>query len=228
MHERLRARVCAANLALREQGLVFQTWGNASAVDREYGVVAIKPSGVAYDVLQPEDIPVVDMKGNRKYGELNPSVDLPSHLALYTAFPDIGGVVHTHSHYATCFAQAHRELPCFGTTHADYFHDAVPLAPAPTFPQVTDGYEWNTGLLIAHCFRDRDPMTCPAALVAGHGPFAWGVTIEKAVENAAVLEELAHMAAHTLALNPDAPPLEPHLRDKHFLRKHGKDAYYGQ
>lgn len=228
MHDQLRARVCAANLALKEQGLVFQTWGNASAADREAGVVAIKPSGVAYAALRPEDISLVDMDGKPVHGELNPSVDLPSHLALYAAFPDVNGVVHTHSHYATCFAQARREVPCLGTTHADYFHGAVPLTPPPSQQQVDEGYEWNTGALIVELFQGHDPLSCPAALVAGHGPFVWGPTVEKAVENAAVLEELARMAAHTLALNNNAAPLETYVLDKHFLRKHGEGAYYGQ
>jgi L-ribulose-5-phosphate 4-epimerase len=216
------------NLALKEQGLVFQTWGNASAVDREKGVVAIKPSGVEYAEMRPDHIPVVDMEGNKVEGELKPSVDLASHLAIYNTFADIGGVIHTHSHYATCFAQARREIPCFGTTHADYFYGSVPLTPPPDPEQMKDGYEWNTGVLIVEAFRNRNPLSCPAVLVAGHGPFVWGSTIEKALENACVLEELARMAATTLTLNPDSAPLEEYLLDKHFLRKHGKNAYYGQ
>ena len=228
MYEELKARVCAVNLALKEQGLVFQTWGNASAVDWEKGVVAIKPSGVDYPEMKPEHIPVVDMEGNKVEGDLKPSVDLASHLALYKAFSDIGGVIHTHSHYATCFAQARREIPCFGTTHADYFYGPVPLIPPPRAEQVQDGYEWNTGVLIVEAFQNRNLLSYPAVLVAGHGPFVWGQTVEKALENACVLEELASMAATTLALNPDSAPLEEYLLDKHFLRKHGKDAYYGQ
>lgn len=228
MYEELKTRVCAVNIALKDQGLVFQTWGNASAVDREKGVVAIKPSGVDYAEMAPEHIPVVDMEGNKVEGDLKPSVDLASHLALYKAFSDISGVIHTHSHYATCFAQARREIPCFGTTHADYFYGPVPLIPPPSAEQVQDSYEWNTGVLIVEAFQNRNPLSCPAVLVVGHGPFAWGETVEKALENACVLEELASMAATTLALNPDSVPLEEYLIDKHFLRKHGKDAYYGQ
>ena len=173
MYKELKQRVCEVNLALKEQGLVFQTWGNASAVDRERGAVAIKPSGVDYAVMNPEDIVVVDMDGNTIEGDLKPSVDFASHLALYAAFPDIGGVIHTHSHYATCFAQARREIPCFGTTHADYFYGPVPLTPSPTPEQVREGYEWNTGAIIVDAFRDRNPLHCPAVLVAGHGPFVW-------------------------------------------------------
>ncbi len=228
MYEELKSRVCAVNIALKEQGLVFQTWGNASAVDREQSVVAIKPSGVDYAEMKPEHIPVVDLQGNKVEGELKPSVDLASHLALYNAFADIGGVIHTHSHYATCFAQARREIPCFGTTHADYFYGSVPLAPPPSPGQVKDGYEWNTGVLIVETFMNRDPLSCPAVLVAGHGPFVWGQTIEKALENACVLEELAKMAATTLEINPKSMPLEDYLLNKHFLRKHGENAYYGQ
>ena len=228
MYQELKTRVCAVNLALKEQGLVFQTWGNASAVDRDKGVVAIKPSGVDYAEMQPEHIPIVDMEGNKVEGELKPSVDLASHLALYNAFTDIGGVIHTHSHYATCFAQARREIPCFGTTHADYFYGPIPLTPPPNPEQVKEDYEWNTGVLIVEAFQNRNPLSCPAVLVSGHGPFVWGATVEKALENACVLEELASMAATTLALNPDSAPLENYLLDKHFLRKHGKDAYYGQ
>ena len=156
------------------------------------------------------------------------SVDLASHIALYKAFPEIGGVIHTHSHYATCFAQARREIPCFGTTHADYFYGPVLLTPPPSPEQVKDGYEWNTGALIVEAFQSRNPLSCPAVLVAGHGPFVWGQTVERALENACVLEELASMAATTLALNAGSAPLEDYLLDKHFLRKHGRDAYYGQ
>ncbi len=228
MYQTLQERVCNANIVLKNEGLVFETWGNASAVDRDLGVVAIKPSGVDYADLTPAHIPVVNLQGNTVNGDLRPSVDLPSHLALYDAFPEIGGIIHTHSHYATCFAQARRELPCFGTTHADYFYGAIPLTAPPDPEQTRDNYEWNTGTIIVETFRNRPPLSCPAVLVAGHGPFVWGATLEAAVENACVLEELARMAAHTLALNGDAVPLESHLLDKHFLRKHGEGAYYGQ
>ncbi len=228
MLDELKRRVCNVNLALKSEGLVFQTWGNASAVDREAGVVAIKPSGVAYDMLRPEHITMVDFRGNVVEGPMRPSVDVATHLVLYRAFPAIEGVIHTHSHYATCFAQARRELPCLGTTHADYFYGAVPLAAPPSREQAAKGYEHSTGELIVELFETRDPLKIPAALVAGHGPFVWGESIEKALENALVLEALARMALHTLILNPAANALENHLLDTHFLRKHGGNAYYGQ
>ncbi|MCK5861929.1 MAG: L-ribulose-5-phosphate 4-epimerase AraD [Candidatus Hydrogenedentes bacterium] len=228
MYEKLRMRVCAVNLALKDRGLVFQTWGNASAVDREHKVVAIKPSGVDYTCMTPEHISVVDMDGNRVAGDLKPSVDIATHLALYAEFSDIGGVIHTHSHYATCFAQARSEIPCLGTTHADYFHGTIPLTALPSPEQVCSDYEWNMGAIIINCFHNRNPLNCPAALVAGHGPFTWGETVEDALENACVLEEVARMATHTFAVNGNAAPLEPYLLDKHFLRKHGKSSYYGQ
>ncbi len=228
MLEALRERVCAVNLALKRSGLVTQTWGNASAVDRESGLVCIKPSGIDYASLQPEHIVVTDFSGEVMAGALRPSVDLPSHLALYKFFPQIGGVVHTHSHYATCFAQARREIPCLGTTHADYFNGSVPLVNPPEAKEVSEGYEYNTGMAIVRRFSESDPMQCPAALLAGHGPFTWGISPEQALENAEVLEELARMALHTLLLNPAAPCLEGYLLGKHFARKHGAQAYYGQ
>lgn len=228
MFDELKQRVCEANLALKHAGLVIRTWGNASAVDQDRKVVCIKPSGVAYDVMTPEDMVITDFSGEIVEGAFRPSVDLASHLALYQAFPEIGGVVHTHSHYATCFAQARREIPCFGTTHADYFEGSVPLVPAPSRAEVEEDYERNTGLCIVRCFSGRASLRCPAALVAGHGPFVWGSSLEKAVENAEVLEELARMAFHTLSLEPTIPSLEPYLLEKHFQRKHGGQAYYGQ
>lgn len=228
MLEELRQRVWTVNQALKRSGLVIQTWGNASGIDRGCGLVCIKPSGIAYDQMTPEHIVVVDLEGNPVEGTLNPSVDLPSHLALYEAFPEIGGVVHTHSHYATCFAQARVEIPCLGTTHADYFNGAVPVASPPSREEVAEAYERNSGICIIRRLSGVPPLSCPAALAAGHGPFAWGATVEKALENAEVLEELARMALHTLLLNNEAPALEGYLLEKHFLRKHGSGAYYGQ
>lgn len=228
MLEELKQRVWTVNLGLKQAGLVTQTWGNASAIDRGRGLVCIKPSGITYDRMAPEDIVVVDLSGTVVEGTLNPSVDLPSHLALYEAFPEIGGVVHTHSHHATCFAQARLEIPCLGTTHADYFNGSVPLASPPSRVEVAEAYEYNSGMCIVRRLTGIPPLACPAALVAGHGPFTWGATVEKALENAEVLEELAAMAMHTLMLNSAAPPLEEYLLEKHFQRKHGSHAYYGQ
>jgi L-ribulose-5-phosphate 4-epimerase len=228
MLESLKSEVCDMNLALVEEGLVTQTWGNASAIDRTQGIVAIKPSGVHYGELTPEHIVMVDLDGVVVEGTLKPSVDLPAHLVLYRAFPQIGAVVHTHSHFATCFAQARRPIPCLGTTHADYFYGEVPVTAALTAEEVADGYEQHIGDLIVRCIAGLDPMAVPGVLCAGHAPFVWGHGLTQAVENAAVLEELARMAFHTLLINPAAAPLEPHLLDKHFLRKHGQGAYYGQ
>lgn len=228
MLDQLKADVLAANLALVRGGLVLMTWGNASAIDRASGHVVIKPSGVGYDEMKAEDMVVIDLEGNKVEGTLNPSVDTPTHLALYLAFPKIGGVVHTHSHYATCWAQACRPIPCFGTTHADYFHGDVPVTDTMTLKEVREDYEANIGEVIIRCFRDRDPLSCPAVLVANHAPFTWGKDVAKAVENAFVLEESARMALHTVALSPTQPAIEDHLLDRHFLRKHGSNAYYGQ
>lgn len=228
MLEELKERVYRAHLALVERGLLFQTWGNASGCDRERGWVVIKPSGVPYDRLGPDCMVLVDGHGDLVEGTLNPSVDAPTHIALYNAFPDIGGVVHTHSHYATCFAQARRPIPCLGTTHADYFHGSVPVAEPLSARDVERDYERCIGESIAGLFARRSPAECPAALAANHGPFAWGATVEQAVEHAVVLEEVARMAFHTLALAPDAVPIDGFLLDKHFLRKHGRGAYYGQ
>ena len=228
MLESLKERVCEANLELVRRGLVLMTWGNASGLDRERGLVAIKPSGVPYDQMRPEHMVVVDLAARWVEGELKPSVDAATHIELYKAFPKIGGVVHTHSHYATCFAQACRPIPCFGTTHADYFYGEVPVSDPLTENEVNEDYESHIGQVIVRRFADLDPMQYPGVLAAKHGPFAWGVTVEKAVENAAVLEETARMALHTLALSPAQPPIEQYLLDKHFLRKHGTGAYYGQ
>lgn len=227
MHDDLRARVCAANRALAAAGLAPQTWGNASAIDRGAGVVAIKPSGVPYGALRDEDIVLVDLDGAPLGAGRAPSVDLPTHLALYRAFAGVGGVVHTHSHFATCWAQARRPIPCLGTTHADYFHGEVPVT-RQLRPDEMARYEENTGLVIVEAFAGRDPMAVPAVLTPGHAPFTWGVSVERAVEHAIVLEEVARMAVQTLAIEGASPPLEPHLLAKHRARKHGPDAYYGQ
>ncbi|HPO15485.1 MAG TPA: L-ribulose-5-phosphate 4-epimerase AraD [Candidatus Hydrogenedentes bacterium] len=228
MLERLRKEICEVNLELVRRGLVFQTWGNASGIDRKKGLVVIKPSGVSYAKMRPKHMVIVDIEGNVVEGELKPSVDTPTHLALYKAFSEIGGIVHTHSHYATCWAQARRPIPCFGTTHADYCHGEIPLADALTEAEVAENYEANIGALILRRYASLDPMAYPGVLAAGHGPFAWGRTPAESLENAAVMEELARMAANTLVINPDAPALEGYLLDKHFLRKHGAGAYYGQ
>lgn len=228
MVDELKRAVYEANRALVDLGLVLLTWGNASAIDREAGRVVIKPSGVPYDKMQPDDMAVVDLEGRVVSGALKPSVDLPTHLALYEAFPEIGGVVHTHSHYATCFAQARRAIPCFGTTHADYFHGEVPVADPLREAEVIEDYERHIGEVIVRRFRTLDPMRFPGVLAASHAPFAWGRTVAKAVENAYVIEETARMALHSMQLDPDLQPIPKYLLDKHFLRKHGAGAYYGQ
>ncbi len=224
----IKENLCDVNLMLKTSGLVMQTWGNASTVDRERGKVFIKPSGVDYEKMHSDDIVVTDFSGKIVEGTLAPSVDLYCHLELYTAFPQIGGIVHTHSHYASCFAQARRAIPCFGTTHADYFYGDIPLLEPLEEKEVDQAYESNTGKAIIKYFTGGDPMTCPAVLIAGHGPFVWGTSLEEAFENAEVLEEVARMAMHTLLINPGAEKLEDYLVEKHFLRKHGRHAYYGQ
>ena len=228
MLETLKERVCAANLELVRQGLVTLTWGNVSGIDRARGLVAIKPSGVPYDRLTPEAIVLTDLDGRVVEGDYAPSSDTPTHVCLYRAFAQIGGVVHTHSPYATAFAQAGREIPCLGTTHADHFHGAVPVARMPTEQEVGDRYEYAIGALIVERFRGVDPDAVPGVLAAGHGPFVWGADPRKAVENAVALESVAQMAATTLMLCPDAPLLPDYLLDKHYGRKHGPGAYYGQ
>ncbi len=228
MLETLKERVCRANVTLVERGLVFQTWGNASAIDREHYCIVIKPSGVPYDRMTPSDMSVVGLDGNSLEQGLKPSVDTAIHLALYRAFPSIGGIVHTHSHYATCFAQACVPIPCLGTTHADYFNGEIPVAPVLSEKDVAQDYEANIGKSIVAAYHARDPLECPAALAANHGPFAWGGTIEQAVENAVVLEEVARMAFHTLLLNPASCTIPAYLLKKHFNRKHGAGKYYGQ
>jgi L-ribulose-5-phosphate 4-epimerase len=228
MLEALKELVCAANLELVRYGLVTLTWGNVSGVDRARGLMVIKPSGVAYDLIRPETMVVTDMDGRVVEGEYAPSSDTPTHVRLYQAFPNIGGVVHTHSAYATAFAQAGCEIPCLGTTHADHFHGAVPVARLPTEAEVRERYEHNIGGLLVERFRDIDPDAVPGVLAAGHGPFAWGPTPKKAVENAVALEAVARMAATTFALAPQAVPLPSYILDKHYGRKHGPGAYYGQ
>lgn len=224
----LRDAVCAANVDLFERGLARFTFGNASAVDRERGLIVIKPSGVPYARLRPAQLVVTTLDGEVVDGSLRPSSDLPTHAALYRAFAAIGGVAHTHSMFATAFAQACRGIPCLGTTHADYFHGEVPCT-RPLSPRAVAGdYELETGLAIVRRFRTLDPMAVPAVLVASHAPFTWGGTVEDAVNHASYLEEVATMAYHTMALAPDVRPIARHVRDKHYLRKHGARAYYGQ
>ncbi len=223
----LREAACAANVALFERGLARFTFGNASAIDRERGLLVIKPSGVPYARLTVAQMVVTDLDGAVREGTLRPSSDLPTHAALARAFPTIGGVAHTHSLYATSFAQARREIPCLGTTHADYFHGAIPVTAQLTQAQVARDYELNTGRAIVRRFRKRDPLAMPAVLVAHHAPFTWGATVEDATDNAAYLEEVAMMAWHTLMLGATRA-VPPVLLDKHFLRKHGAKAYYGQ
>jgi L-ribulose-5-phosphate 4-epimerase len=228
MHENLRKAVCDANIELQEYKLVIYTWGNVSGIDRESGVVAIKPSGVAYDELTPEKIVLLDLDGKIIEGTLNPSSDTPTHLELYRHFPAIGGVCHTHSTNATMWAQACKEIPCFGTTGADYFYDSVPVTDVMTQEEIESDYELNTGKVIVRRFADIDPMEVPAVLVANHGPFAWGKSPAKAVETTVVLEQIAKMALGTIMINPNQRPISNTLLDKHYLRKHGKNAYYGQ
>jgi L-ribulose-5-phosphate 4-epimerase len=228
MHENLRKAVCDANIELQEYKLVIYTWGNVSGIDRQAGVVAIKPSGVAYDELTPEKIVLLDLDGKIIEGTLNPSSDTPTHLELYRNFPNIGGVCHTHSTNATMWAQACKEIPCFGTTGADYFYGPVPVTDVMTQEEIESDYELNTGKVIVRRFADIDPMQVPAVLVANHGPFAWGKSPAKAVESTVVLEQIAKMALGTIMINPDQRHISNTLLDKHYLRKHGKNAYYGQ
>ena len=224
----LKNDVFRRNLELVEHGLVVLTWGNVSGIDREAGLVAIKPSGVPYAGMTAEDIVVVDLEGHAVEGRLRPSSDLPTHLALYRAFPSVGGIVHTHSPKAVAWAQARRGIPAFGTTHADHFHGAVPCTRELTPAEVADDYELNTGRVIEERFHDLDAEAFPGVLVAGHGPFTWGPTPRKAVENAVALEQIAAMALDTLRLDPDAEPAPSYVLDKHDFRKHGPGAYYGQ
>jgi L-ribulose-5-phosphate 4-epimerase len=229
MLEELRSQVCEANLQLVRDGLVIQTWGNVSGLDRAHGLVVIKPSGVSYDAMRPEHMVVVQLaSGQIVEGALKPSSDTATHLELYRAFAEIGGIVHTHSLYATAWAQAQREIPALGTTHADYFYGPVPCTRQMTSAEIESEYEVNTGKVIVERFTTLDPMQNPAVLVASHAPFVWGASVAKAVENALVLEYLARLASETLVANPSAGPMQSELLDKHFLRKHGSGAYYGQ
>ncbi len=224
----IREECCEANRALPAVGLVDLTFGNVSVLDPDAGAFAIKPSGVAYDALRPEDVVIVDLDGAVVEGKLRFSSDTPTHRHLFRAFPGIRSVVHTHSRHAVAFAQAAREIMCFGTTHADYFHGPVPVTRPMTPTEISKDYEWNTGRVIAERFADIVPLDVPAVLVRGHGPFTWGPSAAKAVETARALEIIAQMARDTLILDPGVNPLPGALHDKHFLRKHGAGAYYGQ
>jgi L-ribulose-5-phosphate 4-epimerase len=228
MLDKLRAEVLEANLELVRRGLVIYTFGNASGVSREHGLLAIKPSGVAYDKMTPDDMVITDLDGNIVEGKLRPSSDLATHAMLYRAFPSIGGIAHTHSRHATAWAQAVREIPCFGTTHADYFHGAVPVTEPLSAADIADDYEANTGAAILRRMEGLDPLSCPACLAAGHAPFCWGKDAADAVHTAVIVEELATMAWMTITINPHAQPISQHLRDKHHFRKHGPTATYGQ
>ncbi len=228
MLDQLREEVLRANLELVRQGLVLYTFGNASGISREEGLVVIKPSGVPYDKMAPSDLVVTNLDGHVVEGRLSPSSDLPTHLALYRAFPNVGGVVHTHSAYATAWAQARHEIPCLGTTHADYFRGAVPVTAELSSEQIQANYEWNTGQAVAERFAGCDPLEIPAVLVAGHGPFAWGRTAVEAAHNAVILEEVARLAFFSLSISAQTPGLGSAHRDKHFFRKHGAKATYGQ
>ncbi len=230
MLEELKERVYEANMLLPKYGLVTFTWGNVSGMDADRGLFVIKPSGVEYDVMTPDDMVVMDLDGNKIEGDYNPSSDTPTHLELYKAFPEIGGIVHTHSSYATSFAQAGRDIPCYGTTHADYIYGAVPCFRCLTKGEIEDAYEANTGHLIVNEFirRDLDVMSVPACLCKNHGPFIWGKDCMDAVHNAVVLEEVAKMAMWTELINPQVKPAPQELMDKHYYRKHGENAYYGQ
>ena len=230
MLKKLKRRVYDANMELPERGLVTYTWGNVSGIDRKRGLFVIKPSGVDYDELTPDDLVVMDLKGNKVEGELNPSSDTKPHLVLYNAFPQIGGIVHTHSPYAVGWAQAGRDLPAFGTTHADYFYGPVPCARHLTQEELDEDYELNTGNTIVETFRERglDPVAVPGVLCFSHGPFTWGKDPAQAVYHAVVLEEIAKMGIYTRMVDPEAAPAPQRYLDKHYLRKHGPNAYYGQ
>lgn len=224
----LKQRVFAANMDLPRHGLVTYTWGNVSAIDRERGLVVIKPSGVAYDTMQAEDMVVVDLQGNIIEGRYRPSSDTPTHLELYRRYPHMGGIVHTHSTHATAWAQAGLDIPALGTTHADYFFGDIPCTRVLTQEEVECEYERNTGVVIAHTVGDANPLHTPGIIVYQHGPFCWGKDAEEAVHNAVVLEEVAKMAWLAYSLNPRLRPLDEALQNKHFSRKHGPNAYYGQ
>lgn len=229
MLDELKEIVCKANLELPKHGLITFTWGNVSGVDREKGLMVIKPSGVEYDGMTADDMVVVSLKtGEKVEGKWKPSSDTATHVALYNAFPKIGGIVHTHSRWATSFAQAGRSIPSYGTTHGDYFYGDIPCTRKMTPDEIAGEYEKETGNVIIETFKCIDENDIPAVLVNSHGPFAWGTDPMNAVHNAVVLEELAFMALHTEMLNPDVVRMQQELLDKHYLRKHGKNAYYGQ
>lgn len=229
MLEKLKEQVCRANLELPKYGLVTFTWGNVSGIDRESGLVVIKPSGVEYSGMTPDDMVVVSLEsGERVEGKWKPSSDTPTHLALYRAFSNIGGIVHTHSRWATSFAQAGKGIPAYGTTHADYFYGEIPCTRKMSAQEIAGDYELETGKVIVETFTGLQPEDIPAVLVHSHGPFTWGTDPHNAVHNAVVLEELAFMAFHSTALTPELPIMQTELLDKHYLRKHGKNAYYGQ
>ena len=228
MLEELKKAVYEANMLLPKYKLVTFTWGNVSQIDRETGYFAIKPSGVDYEKLTPDDMVIMDLEGNKIEGRYNPSSDTPTHLELYRAFPKIGGVVHTHSPWATSWAQAGRGIPCYGTTHADYMYGEIPCVRCLTKEEIDMAYEKNTGLLIVDYFKDKDYEAVPAVLCKNHGPFTWGKDGHEAVHNAVVLEEVAKMAARCEMINPQVKPAPQELQDKHYYRKHGVNAYYGQ
>lgn len=228
MLESLKQEVLEANLLLPKHGLITFTWGNVSGIDRESGLVVIKPSGVSYDGMTVEDMVVVDLQGKVVEGKWKPSSDTPTHLALYRAFPKMGGIVHTHSRWATSFAQAGLPIPAMGTTQGDYFYGDIPCTRKMTPAEIAGEYELETGNVIIETFKDIDPMTIPAVLVHSHGPFTWGTDAMNAVHNAVVLEEVAFMDYHALSMNPGAGRMQQELLDKHYLRKHGANAYYGQ
>ena len=230
MLEQLKKEVLEANLLLPKYNLVTFTWGNVSGIDREKGLIVIKPSGVEYDVMTENDMVVVDLEGNVVEGHLNPSSDTATHIELYKAFPKIGGVIHTHSPWATSWAQAGRGIPAYGTTHADYFYGEIPCTRQLTPEEVERAYEKETGTVIIEAFREGsiDPVAVPGVIVYKHGPFAWGKNPNQAVHNAVVMETVANMAYHAEQINPQGTPIEQYLLDKHYMRKHGPNAYYGQ
>lgn len=228
MLEKLKQEVLEANLLLPEYGLVTFTWGNVSGIDRESGLVVIKPSGVPYEGMSAEDMVVVDLDGNRVEGKWKPSSDTPTHVELYKVFPECGGIVHTHSRWATTFAQAGLDIPAMGTTQADYFYGDIPCTRMLTPEEITGEYEKETGAVIIETFRDRSPADIPGVVVHSHGPFAWGESAHEAVHNAVVMEEVAFMDWHAMMIAPGAGRMQSELLDRHYLRKHGKNAYYGQ
>lgn len=230
MLEQLKLEVYEANMELPRRNLVTYTWGNVSGIDREKGLFVIKPSGVDYDKLRPEDLVVMDLKGNKVEGSLNPSSDTKTHVVLYNEFPEIGGIVHTHSPYAVGWAQAGRDIPAYGTTHADYFYGPVPCARTLTKEEIDEDYELNTGKVIVETFRSRgiNPKYVPAVICRNHGPFTWGKNAAEAVYHSVVLEEVSKMNLFTETINPKVGPAPSYLMDKHFMRKHGPNAYYGQ